>query len=203
MFLFTLSINPVRNVLSRMYLEFIRLFGVYSGKFMVIFLTITRTETLSALLKSYVTEGQAQVGIGVNDMCRYKRVVAETEIRTPKQRNSIGRSMTASPRVLSPSSVFSTTFISLIFHSRKEKFGTLFKILLFHFLNLFFNAHVWYGVTLSRKWGCVCVRIFKSASFLSKKNLRAFTKAPQGNTITKLTLNTKRKIRKCFYTTFE
>lgn len=74
MFIFNLSINPVLNVPLRMYIKFIKAFANYSGNFVVIFLTVIRTETLRDLLKICVKEGLAEDGIGVNCACRYKRV---------------------------------------------------------------------------------------------------------------------------------
>jgi hypothetical protein len=50
----------------------------------------------------------------------------QVEIQTPKHRDKISRSITLPPSVLSPSSIL--IFISLCFHSRKEKFGASLKI---------------------------------------------------------------------------
>jgi hypothetical protein len=48
----------------------------------------------------------------------------------PTYRNLIGRSRTAMPPVLSPSSILSANFVSWHSRSRKEELGTGFEVLL-------------------------------------------------------------------------
>lgn len=69
-----------------MYIKFIKPFGIYSGNFVVIFLTVIRIETLRDFLKSCVKEGSAQVGIGVNCLYRYKRVQLKSDLQNSGNR---------------------------------------------------------------------------------------------------------------------
>lgn len=196
MLIFTLSINLVLNVMSWKYLKFITPYDIYSGNFMVVFQTITPTATLPDYLKSYVEEGPAKVGIGVNCTCRYKRV----QLKSDLQNSGIWSATARRPHCLCyhPAAFFHHLHL-ITFSFPLGKIWHTFQ----NVVNSFFNTHVcWYGVNLSRKWGSDCACTSKSASFLSK-NLRALTKAPQESPITNLTLNTKRQIIKCFYITFE
>ena len=122
-----------------MYFKFIKSFGIYSGNFVATFPTITRTEALRGLLKSYVKEDPARVGIGVNCMCIYKRVQLKSDLQNSGTR--FGRSMTAPSPVLSPNSVLpppSSHYVFILVKKNLARFSKCFCLL---FLS-FFKAHV-------------------------------------------------------------
>jgi hypothetical protein len=72
----------------------------------------------------------------VNYICVYTRDIP-VEIKTPADWNLIGRSMTAPPPVLSPSSISAPPSSYCAFIPGREKSPLVLKMLLFKFFTLF------------------------------------------------------------------
>ena len=137
---------------------------------------ISGQQTRSDFCSSYVPEDLAQFCIEYTcvQMCAYIQGSA-AEIQTRRHWNLICRSTISPPPEVVAQQYSSTTFVSLRFHSRKEKFG-VFKRRYFTALIFFLRKCV---ILKFRKVESVCIKLFlhkKCVLYLERRKRKYSTK---------------------------